>query len=127
MKIVSYPAFHKDGRLREFKDILGGINGQGLFWTILEFDGAGDPPNGQSCDEFHSMTLESGNGLLCTWDFVINLSDRFVQIYNCMLVGSKKRLKNPRLLVRNENYDEINISIECVDSSYWVIKKHNLF
>jgi len=106
----------------KLKDILVQIGNEPCFkWAILWIYAVGELDGQKNILEFESEVNLSKNIIVYDWQQLVELSDKFEQIMEIVLIGSK----DSHLLKRYSNIDEMHSScdftIELIDSSYWLI------
>jgi len=107
-------------------DILEEIHeGNKYFWSILEIEGIGYFDKGRSYLELVKKIEESERGLFISWNDLSIMSRKFHQIIWATIIGCKN--KNSLHYYENdqEMYENCDIVIEMIDSSYWEVFSEN--
>lgn len=107
----------------ELTDILEclGNKGRDYIWNILYLDSMGDLGGGASLVAFEDNINQSPRGLEIYWDDLLDLSTKFYQVLDILIVGNTQKKQNVRE-EDDDNYHNTNeVVIECLDSSYWVV------
>ena len=106
----------------ELPEILNEINnGDQFVWSILYLQTTGDLGEGRSIPVFEKQIIEAKSGLVISWKELNELSQRFWDLMDIIIIGCKDR----NLLRRYENdqkmYETCDIVIEMIDSGYWEV------
>ena len=59
------------------------------------------------------------------WGKLIDLSDRFYQIIELLVIGDQDKSNLHRYSTDEEMYDKCSYVLELVDSSYWIVSTKN--
>ena len=103
------------------KDILNCIkNGDYYEWSIIWLEGIGKLHN-QSMLEFEAEIKNSSFGHLIKWYDLLELAGSFSQIINLLLIGDKSSKNLHKYANDMEMYTNCEITLELIDSSYWII------
>lgn len=90
-------------------------------WSLLFLDGISSKNEGNRLKQFENEINSSENGVLIDWKELTHLSDRFYQMYETILLGSK----DPQLLRRYQTeaqmYQSCDIVIELIDCAFWEV------
>ena len=96
-------------------------NGVSFYWTILILDGTPSPGEGRLIMEYGRKINNSENGIPISWEDLIALSDKFYQMFETTILGSK----DTKLLRRYENekemYTTCDIVIDLIDCTFWEV------
>ncbi|WP_057937324.1 hypothetical protein [Algoriphagus resistens] len=107
-------------------DILNCIeNGQNLYWKILWLEAIGDLGD-KTMLKFEREVNNSINGYEISWKKLINLSLKFSQVIEILIIADKDELKVKRYLNDDVMHKECTFTIELIDSSYWVVHSNNI-
>lgn len=103
-------------------DVLEEISeGKNLHWSILFLDGILNQNQGLTLLEIENKINHSKNGLPIQWAELWELSDKFSQIFEVVILGST----NPEFLHRyssdQEMYNTCDIVIELIDCAFWEV------
>jgi hypothetical protein len=90
-----------------------------LHWAFLSLEALGNLGDNKSLPEFESQIADSPEGLLVTWDELCELSEKFEQVIDAVIVGCESRGDIRRYQNDNELYSSYDVVIEAFDSSYW--------
>jgi hypothetical protein len=110
-------------------DILKEIdNGDQFKWSILYLQTTGDLGEGRSVPVFEKEIIDAKKGLFITWKELNELSQRFWDLMDIIIIGCKDRDLLRRYENDQEMYETCDIIIEMIDSNYWEVfsKDHNL-
>lgn len=110
----------------ELKDILNCItDGNSCTWSILWLEAVGHR-GGISILDLEKSIKSSKNGLVLEWAELLELSDKFYQVIEIILVGDNEYSNLKRYDTDEEMYSNCCYTIELLDSSYWIIHSKNL-
>lgn len=101
------------------ESILNNINGDGLLWSIISFNGSGVIKNFTDIKNFENLAKSNEKGYLLTWSDLRNLSKSIYQMEDGVIVGVSDFRKINRELILNFDFSEIEIAIEADDSTNW--------
>jgi hypothetical protein len=90
--------------------------GQALQWKLLWLRGTG--PDIVSLEH---RVLENDRGLKLSWGELLQLARRIQQVEDAVLVASTESLDDVTWQSWEEQKHRFDISIEAVDSSYWLV------
>lgn len=106
----------------ELPDILIEIsNTNSFYWSILYLDATGDLGEGKSIPEFEQQIIESEKGFFLTWRELIDLSNKFWDLMDIIIIGSREKENLHRYENDQAMYETCDIVIEMVDSGYWEV------
>ncbi|MEO9803164.1 MAG: hypothetical protein ABJF04_07960 [Reichenbachiella sp.] len=100
-------------------------NGDIYNWSILLIEGIGKLQN-MTMLEFEESVVKSSNGHILKWDELINLSMSLDQIVDLTLVADRNLVSLKKYDSDEEMYNNCDLTIELIDSSYWVIHSKNV-
>jgi hypothetical protein len=102
--------------------ILEEINyGESFNWCILFLDGTPNPGEGQFLIEYEKKINDSEKGLLISWDELKDLSEKFFQMFEITVLGSRNiNLLHPYQEER-DMYKACDIVIELIDCAFWEV------
>jgi len=107
-------------------DILEEVREGNLFhWTILFLDGTPMPGHGKFLKEYEKQVNKSENGLRITWEELNLLSQKYHQIIDMILIGSKDVNLLHRYGIDQEMYETCDFVIEMFDTSFWEVFSKN--
>lgn len=102
-------------------DILDCItHGDQFCWSFLWLEAIGSLESMTMLD-FEKKINKSSNGYVTNWEELLILSKSFDQIIEVLLIADKDKSKLKRYTNDDEMYSICDLSIELVDSSYWII------
>ncbi len=106
----------------ELSDILEEIyDSANLNWSILFLDGTPNPGQGKFLAEYIKKINRSENGLCLSFEELKNLSDKFSQIFETIVIGAY----NGNLLHRYQQEKDMratcDVVIELIDCAFWEI------
>ncbi len=103
-------------------DILDVIDfGDSLHWSILFLWATGNLGEDKSMPLFERDIFKSENGLFISWQELKSLSNKFDQVIDLTLIGCKNKNFLRRYKTDREKYDNCDVVIKMIDSSYWEI------
>ena len=112
---------NKFGRI-EFTEILMEIkNGDLFYWSSLFLEVIGSLGEGISVPLFANNIRESTNGLIIDWKDLNALANKFEELINIKLLGSKNKNLLKRYDDDQEMYESCDIVIELIDSAFWEV------
>jgi hypothetical protein len=108
-------------------DILSNIsNGQNFNWSILWIHAVGNlGDEHKNMLDFEKEIDDSESGLVINWKDLVNLSTKFDDIMELLLIGVGKIEQLKKYETDEEMYLVSEYAIELVDSSYWLIHSNN--
>ncbi|NGX46643.1 MAG: hypothetical protein K1000chlam3_00003 [Chlamydiae bacterium] len=110
----------------ELQDILKEINyGGQLEWSILYLQTTGNLGEGRSMPVFEQQIIDAEKGLFITWKELNDLSQKFWDLMDIIIIGCKDRSSLRRYEKDQEMYETCDITIEMVDSGYWEVFAEN--
>jgi len=98
-----------------------GSKGNGLYWSIFYLYATGDIGENKSIVDFEEEIINSSNGYCLSWEELKDLSGRFDQIFDVLIVGApckkaiKKHDKEEDLL------SNCSIVIDLFDGACWKV------
>ena len=114
------PAFRKDNNKIQLSDILKNIDGEGLIWSFMDFEGVGTAATEIfkiSMSQFEFLTKREERGFVISWEKLNLFSALIDQVINTRLIGTRKMESISR---GDEESNEIHdFVIECLDSTEW--------
>lgn len=109
------------------QDILEEIkNGDQFKWSILYLQTTGDLGEGKSVPIFEEQIMGAEHGLFITWVELNALAQKFWDLMDIIIIGSKDQNFLRRYENDQEMYETCDITIEKVDSGYWEIFSKDL-
>lgn len=115
-----------DSRTICLRDILQVvIGGENLHWAILWIYAVGDLGYGRSMLEFEDEVGQSETGVRFCWDELIDLSNKFDDIYDILVVGAHDKALLRKYATDEEMYAKCDYTFELADSSYWIVTALN--
>lgn len=93
-----------------------------LIWAVLDLE-ARSHPNKFKGDlaDVEKTIKESPKGLVLTWPELISFAETLIEVLETVIVGCQDRNSIPKLVARDELFDQCEIGIEAFDSSVWRI------
>jgi hypothetical protein len=106
-------------------DILEEVpDGNTIYWYILCLEGIGN--QGQdSLYQFEKEINSSINGLFISWNELTLLSDRYFQMFEIVVLGSKNLNQLRRYDSEITMCETCDIVIELIDRTFWEIYSNN--
>lgn len=103
-------------------DILKEIDQPFIFnWNILFLDGTPNPGYGEFLTDYKKKINNSENGILVSWGELKNLSEKFFQMYETIILGSKNAALLHRYKEEKEMYKTCDIVLELIDCAFWEV------
>ena len=103
-------------------DILKEItNDSSLHWSILFLDGTPNPGEGSFLAKYIDQINNSENGISTSLEDLIKLSDKFHQMFETIVIGSKDSKLLKRYAKEEEMYIMCDIAIELIDCAFWEV------
>ena len=117
---------NNDGTVSSFlPNILSAIEGAPLSWSLLSLWATGNMGEDRTILELEDAVNNSPNGLSFTFDELKELSNRFDQVVDALIIGCS----SPEGIGRYENDEEMfavcEVVIEMNDSTNWIIHVHD--
>ena len=111
----------------KLEDVLGCIvDGDKYAWALLWLEATGELADNVSMLEFERKINEADYGKPMTWKELEELSTRFSQIINLLLIGDKQSSNIRRYASDDQMYLACSYIIELIDSSYWIIHSNEI-
>jgi hypothetical protein len=110
-----------DGFFRELPVFIKQINGEGLIWSILDYDGFGLAPKDMSMQEFGNQIYEREQGYLLSWSELLEFSSKQDTCHECMIVAVKNDADINKQKIFNGDFESLIFVIENFDSTFWRI------
>ncbi len=98
--------------------------GNEYLWSILWLRGVSFEGK-KSAIEVEEEIDSSENGLIETWDELLEMSLNFSQIIEIIIIGDKNNSVLKKYSKNIEMYNNCEVVIELVDSSYWLFYSKN--
>ncbi len=113
----------KDGVVTvSLQDILSEVIGGDRFhWSIIYLQTTGDLGEGKSIPDFEKKIIDSEIGYPLKWMELIQLSERFWDLWDIILIASLYPVNLKRYKSDQEMYETCDVVIEKVDSNYWEV------
>jgi hypothetical protein len=92
-----------------------------LRWGILFLDGIPQPGQGESLVEYEKKINNSEKGLLISWEELNNLSVKFLQMFETIVLGCKNVNLLHRYKEEKEMFKKCDIVIELIDCAFWEV------
>jgi hypothetical protein len=101
--------------------ILNGIGADGakLYWSLLYLSATGDLGDGKSIVDFEDDISASPNGFYLVWQELDELSHKFDQIFDILIVGSTIKESIKKYTNDEDLYSNFPIVIDLFDGAYW--------
>jgi hypothetical protein len=124
MKTKGIRILDKENRVVSVKlpDILEQIENGNLFnWSILFLKASGHLGGGKSIIIFQEQINDSEAGLFIKWDELNSFSKKFFEVVDITIIGCKDKKLLRRYKEDREMYENYDIVIEMIDTSYWEV------
>lgn len=103
-------------------DILEEINEDISFnWCILFLDGTPNPGYGKFLTEYEKKINDSENGLFLSLEELKNLSGKFFQMFETIVLGSYNISLLHRYKEEKDMYKTCDVVIELIDCAFWEV------
>lgn len=97
------------------------LNHKQFLWSVLFLDGISNKDQGIQLQQHQQEINKSVDGMPIEWGALIELSKRFFQMYETVVLGCK----DPKFLRRyqdeSEMYNNCDIVIELIDCVFWEV------
>lgn len=115
-----------DGRGKVLSPTLGDIlreiySGSLFYWRILFLEGSPSHGHGEFLINYKKDINHSENGITVSWDELKNLSGKFFQMYETIILGSSNMDLLHRYKEEHEMYKTCDIVIELIDCAFWEV------
>ncbi|MDF9617966.1 hypothetical protein P5705_09955 [Pseudomonas entomophila] len=121
MQMLSFPMYNSRGSRVSLEDVLGFIPENTWIWYILDFYGMGCPSPESTMDSFEARIRSSENGIAMTGAELNIFARSLDQTRDLQLVAAKVGKTICRKEIEAMNFCKIEVSIEAIDSSEWLI------
>lgn len=124
MKTYGIRIFDGRGKILSptLRDIIEEIQEESVFnWCILFLDGTPNKGEGEFLFEYIKKINDSENGLLLSLEDLKNLSDKFFQLFETIVLGSYNIDLLHRYKEEQESYKACDVVIELIDCAFWEI------
>ena len=102
-----------EGRLVTLDEILHVIDGQEVDWRLIDFEAIALPDSGLDVLSLERAVFGSGEGLLFTYDALLELAQGLDQVINCEILGFVRGAP--------EMAGEAVVILQALDSTEWVL------
>lgn len=92
-----------------------------LHWCILFLDGTPQPGQGQFLTEYKKTINDSENGLLISWETLNDLSEKFFQMFETIILGCKDSKLLHRYKEEKKMYKKCDVVVELIDCAFWEV------
>jgi len=106
-------------------DILSGLEGDSLKWSLLSLWATGDLGEGKSIPDLENTIAESPRGILLSFDELKKLSGCFDQVMDTLIIGCSSLENIARYDNEQEMFAACDVVIEMDDSTSWIIHSHD--
>jgi hypothetical protein len=107
-------------------DILKEVtDGNSFYWSILFLDGTPNLGQGHFLTEYERKINNSENGLQINWEELNELSGKFFQMFETIILGCKDLKLLRRYEQEKEMYTTCDIVIDLIDCAFWEIYSKN--
>ena len=104
------------------RDILNEIDNDPSFnWCILFLDGTPQPGEGQFLVEYEKKINDSENGLLISLEELKELSEKFFQMFETIVLGCRDVSLLHRYEEEIEMFKTCDISVVLIDCAFWEV------
>lgn len=93
------------------------LDGNKYFWDILWIYDDFSNENNKLQDEIE----KSISGINLSWDMLLKLSKNFVSLVDIEIIANKDPKKNIKYKSDQSMYENCDIVIQLIDSSYWIV------
>lgn len=109
----------------QLSEILNCIpDGDHYSWSLLWINAIGNPDD-LSVLDFEKKINKSVDGFMLDWKGLEELSGRFNQIIELVVIGDQDKANLHRYSTDEEMYEKCCYTLELVDSSYWLVNTKN--
>lgn len=107
-------------------DVLSCVrDGEGIEWGLLWLEAVGELAGRKSMIDLDKEINNSENGVMVTWEELIELSNQIIQGINLLIIGDRENVNIKKYIIDKEMYSSCDYTIELIDSSYWIIHSNN--
>lgn len=106
----------------KLNDILDQLpNGAQYYWSILFLDGMPYPNLAQSIVKYEDSIHKSKDGILIEWSDLLQLQNKYSQIYEATILGSANKSNLHHYDDENTMQDSCDFVINLIDCSFWEV------
>jgi hypothetical protein len=119
--MVEVPMYRANGTRVELVDLLAQVPANDWVWSVLEFDGVGQMPSGQSLSEFQERLLEQHRGLIQTWNEIWKFAEALDYTIDCLVVAVSRveQLEVDQLM--EDDFQQCEFAFRAIDSTVWIL------
>jgi len=110
-------------KLGDFIDEIN--NGESFYWSILYLYATGDLGEKMSMPVFETSINEAPSGLALTWSELQELSNKFWDLMDILIIGCSEKNQVRRYSSEKEMCESCDVVINKFDSSYWEVFAKN--
>ena len=96
-----------------------GLRGENLHWSIFYLYATGDLGEDKSMVDFEESISNSPNGLCLGWHELNELSVKFDQMFDTVIVGSSDKAAIKKIKDDEELYSKYSVVLDLFDGAYW--------
>jgi len=117
----------EDGKCIPLSKILTNIPKENqLYWGVLWLDVTPLEKQGSIIHELQLKIDQSENGLHCTFEFLMKISEKIFQEIDMTIIACHKKENLRRYKDDQEMYETCDIVIEMIDGGFWEIFSKNI-
>ena len=95
--------------------------GSKLTWTILDLEAAGELSDGRNMLDLEDQIEALPNGLIVSWEALLDLTQALHQVTNCLLAGVRDPIVLAQIGRGRSLIGICDLVLEAIDSSLWSI------
>lgn len=116
--------FRPDGSLVQLIDKLVEFEPNMLKWSVLDFNGVGQPPSDLSMDEFEDAIRLAPTGYKVDWHALLVFARGLEQTIDCLIVAIEPDAEFVVEDVLKDDFSSCKIAIQAFDSTEWRVQKN---
>lgn len=119
--MLEVPMYRADGTRIQLADLLAKVAKNDWTWSVIEFDGVGGIPSGESIVELQRKLLEQPKGLFFKWNEMLKFAGNIEYTIDCLIVAisSAEQLDVSQVLA--DNFIGCEVALRAIDSTEWLI------
>lgn len=121
METIELPMYRNDGTRIELVDFLFALPPNELIWSVVEFDGVAELPDGESLDLFQQRIRASGCGEILSCSKILEFAKGIEYTNDCIVIAVSSLAKlNPSQLAADD-FQQCELVLRALDSTAWNI------
>jgi hypothetical protein len=95
--------------------------GRKLTWTILDLEAVGELSDGRNMLDLEDQIEALPNGLIVSWEALLDLAQSLHQVTNCLLAGVRDPSAVAQIRRERSPVGASDLVLEAIDSSLWSV------